>query len=360
MADDHVTAVVLCLGAASRMRPLTLSLPKALLPFCGRPLLAYALEELGRHGIDHVILVTAEAEGRFEPFVRWGAQCGMHVETAGYGLQFGSAGVLRRLSLDRSLTREIQVVYGDSLLQLDLTTMMRMHRGWRHSGARVTVAYHTPEDLVVPGDAHTSYGVLTVDAAGRIVGFAEKPAVTEIHSPYASAGVFIMEADLLAERYPEGPLDLSRDVIEHLALGPESPVFGFDIAPGYRYDIGTPREWGRRQFAVLERRIVLPGVPWALVHEGPRDGAPGHLEGIALIAADCKLGDGATLRGVNILAEGVSVGRGAELRNSIVLEGSVVGAGCRLVDCVVGPRCKLGEGLTLDQDAILAEGTEIG
>jgi mannose-1-phosphate guanylyltransferase/phosphomannomutase len=345
--------LVLCLGSASRMRPLSLSCPKALIPFCGRPLLDYTLEELARHGFVDVTIVAGSCDAGFDEYRSRCEAAGRSVAVVKRGLEFGSAGVVRDV-VKGSDAGDLLVVYGDSILRIDFRAMLRFHDERRARGCQVTVAYHSPDDLVVPGHAHTNYGLLYFDRDGRVTRFVEKPPVDKLVSAHASAGVFLFNRGVLDMPWPTGPLDFSRDILATLASGSESPVFGFDIADGYRFDIGTVQEFVRRQFAVLEGRLELAGMPLERLHSSARSSLGCTVAGKALVGEACRLAKTARLLGCNVLGDGVSVEDGAEIENSIVLDGTSIGKGARVRAAVLGRSCVILEG------ACLRDGTVVG
>jgi len=356
---EHVTAIILCLGQAVRMRPLSLGVPKSGLKFCLRPLLEYTLEQLVRHRILNIVLVTGLGDIESERFRTWGREHGLTLQIARRGLDFGSAGVVRSVvhelqADDHTPQAAFCVIYGDSLLQLDFTGMLAAHRVYKHAGGLVTVAYHQPEDVIVAGQPGTNYGILSLNAERRIERFREKPPVREIASPYASAGVFLLDPRALALFPSRSPADLSMDVLGPAATGQSSPLFGFDIAPGYRYDIGTLHAYMERQFDVLKGRLRLDNVALPFT---PKRAPPFRhcaLRGAALIGSGCAIADGVVLSGTNVIGDGVAIGRGSQIENSIILDNAWIGAEVRMSRTIVGPSARVGDG------AVLADGSVLG
>lgn len=329
-----------------------------MIKFCLRPLLEYTLEKLLQHRITNIVLVTGLGDTELECFRAWGRERSANILVARRGLEFGSAGVVKDVADELqaeglSLQGELLVVYGDSLLSIDFTGMLAAHRAYRNVGGLLTVACHQPEDLIVEGKTVSNYGILSLNAENRIEKFHEKPLVKEIFSAYASAGVFLIDWNAFALFPSRRPSDLSRDVISPATAEKPSPVFGFDIAPGYRYDIGTPADYMRRQFDVLNGLLLLENVAQPFTSERSPP-FPCDLQGVTLIGDGCAIAGGVVLRGMNVIGEGVSIDKGSQIENSVILDNVQIGVGVRMSRTLVGPSSRIGDKL------VLAEGSVIG
>jgi NDP-sugar pyrophosphorylase family protein len=354
----NVLAMILCLGSAVRMRPLSLAAPKHLIPFCGRPLVEYTLEELARHGIDRVVLVTGPADSESDIYRTWNRERGMNVRVVKRGLEFGSAGVVNDVAGEALLGElppgaDLLVIYGDSLVSLDwFRSMLAVHRASKSAGALITVACHQPEELVIAGQSRTNYGILALNEEGRVTRFQEKPPVGEIFSRYASAGVFLLDPRAFDFFPPRHPSDLSADVIAP-AAGESSPVFGFDISPGYRYDIGTLPAFLELSLDFLRGRLELRGAPERF-SPGRQPAFSGcEIQGHVLIGAGSVIDDDVVLC-ESIVGRNVLISEASRIRNSIVLDGTWVGKGVRMDRSIVGPAARIGDG------CYLGEGTVVG
>ena len=336
------------------MRPLSLTCSKALLPFCGRPLLEYSLEQLHRHGIKDVVVVVGACEAGFDNLGAWGRSRNMEIVIERRSLEFGSAGVVKQLATSlHSQSEQFLVVYGDSLFRIDLTSLLDLHEQRRVEGCEITLACHTPDDLVLPGKTRTNYGVVRLDVKGRVNRFLEKPAIPDLPSRYASSGVFVLNREVLELFPPSRPLDFSSDVFAKLA-GHDSPVFGFLIKEGYWFDIGTIQAFVRCQFAALDGAIDIEGLPLERLRSSVK-GPFCVVNGRALVGMNCSVGEGVVLRGRNIIGDGVSIGDKAELFDCVVLEGTTIGRMAKVSGAVIGKSCRIGECAVLDAGTVLGD-----
>src|SRR5437867_4547554 len=153
-------ALILAGGEGTRLRPLTLTTPKPLLPIVNRPHLVHVLDLLARHGIGEAVLLTGYGADRFEGV---DPPPGITIRHAQEPEPLGTAGPVKMV--EAQLDTTFLVFNGDVLSGVDLTTMIAQH----HASGAVATLYLTR----VP-DA-TSYGLVPLDADGRVERFGEKP-----------------------------------------------------------------------------------------------------------------------------------------------------------------------------------------
>lgn len=352
----RTTALVLCLGTASRMKPLSLTCPKVLLPFCGQPLLEYTLEQLRKFRIRKVVLISGLYDNGFEDFELWGRSDGMEIRVVRCGLEFGSAGVVKHVVEIIGLPDEqFLVIYGDSLFRIDLASLLDAHESKQRIGCKVTIAYHVPGDLVIKDRERTNYGIVWLGFDDRIERFVEKPLVTELSSSFANSGFFVINREVLDLIPVRRPLDFSTGVFGEMAIGSESPVFGFEVRDGYRFDIGTIRDYVSRQFEVLDGVISVDGVPWRKDHHAGNPTLTCFSDGKLLSGFDCKFGKGVRLRGNNIIGDEVSIGDGALLENCVILSRTVIAPAAKIANAVIGRSCRILENVVLHEGTVLGD-----
>jgi mannose-1-phosphate guanylyltransferase len=229
-------AFLLAAGRGTRLRPLTDTLPKCLVPVQGRPLLAIWLELFQRHGVDAVLINTHHLAGQVERVVADLQGCFRIDITLRHEPELlGSGGTLWINRRFVSGEQDFLIAYGDNLTDTDLSAMVAFHRQTcRSNGGLLTMG------LIRVADP-CSCGVVTLDAERRIVGFTEKPADPE--SNLANGGIYVASPEVfdawgMMPLRPEPPLDLGFDVLPRLT----GKMFGF-MLNGYLRDIGTPESY---------------------------------------------------------------------------------------------------------------------
>lgn len=228
-------AFILAAGAGTRLRPLTDTCPKPMLPVAGEPLLVHTLRWLQRYGVEEVALNLHHLPEVVQDGLGEGTQFGMRLRYSYEPELLGTAGAVRRVAdtAPDFFNETFLVVYGDLLVNLDISELLAFHR---MQGSRFTLALKrttTPQ----------SQGMIEVDATGRVTRFVEKPQVWD-GGDTANAGVYLCEPAVIAH-LPPGFSDFGHDIIPKL-LREGTPVYGLPLT-GYLLDIGTPEAYAQAQ-----------------------------------------------------------------------------------------------------------------
>jgi NDP-sugar pyrophosphorylase family protein len=224
-------ALILAAGAGTRLRPLTDTCPKPMLPIAGRPLLAWTLDWLRRYGVVEAALNLHHLPDVVRDGLGDGSAFDMRLRYAHEPELRGTAGAVH--NFPGFFDEPFLVIYGDLLLDLDLSDLIGFHR---RSGAMMTLALKrttTPH----------SQGMIEVAGDGRVLRFVEKPQQWD-GGDTANAGVYVCEPAVAAQ-VPPGVSDFGHDIIPAL-LDAGAPVFGRPLK-GYLLDIGTPTAYEQAQ-----------------------------------------------------------------------------------------------------------------
>jgi NDP-sugar pyrophosphorylase family protein len=220
-----VKGLILAAGEGQRLRPLTLTRPKPMLPVAGRPLLEHIVTLFRRHGVTQLAVNLHHRPAAITTHFGDGRRWGVHILYSYEQQLLGSAGAAKKLSWFFDGT--FIVFYGDLYTGLDLASLVAFHR-CHH--ALATVALYEVSNP-------TACGIVDLDRQGRIRRFVEKPAPAEVFTNLANAGVYVLEPTVLGFVPPQAPFDFGRDLFPVLLrLG--LPVMGFPIREPL-VDIGT-------------------------------------------------------------------------------------------------------------------------
>jgi len=226
-------ALILAAGYATRLRPLTDSVPKQLLPVGGRPMVDWILDKIREAGIDDVHLVT---NGRFAPlFVRWADGKDVHVHddrTTSNDDRLGAIGDIRFVQGQADIDDDLLVIAGDNLFDYALADYSAF---WRSKDGASALAVHDVGDRILA----RKYGIVSVDEDDRIVDFVEKP--QDPVSTLAATATYLYaraHARLLPAYLDEGnPPDQPGNYVAWLHK--REPVYAYRFEGGW-YDIGDP------------------------------------------------------------------------------------------------------------------------
>ena len=341
-------ALVLAGGEGTRLRPLTLTTPKPVMPFAGRPFMTFMLDWLGRHGIDDVILSCGFMSDAVE-HVLGDIHAGIRLRYVHEEVPLGTAGPLR-LALETGALQDerLFVLNGDVLTDMDLTAEREQHE---RTGARATLC------LISVGDT-ASYGVVPTKDDGEVEAFLEKspgPAPTD----RINAGAYLLERDVIEEIPAGRAVSIEREIFPELV---GRGLYGY-LAAGYWADIGTPRRYLEGTWDLLAGVIdsTLPDrdETGSLVYEGGLTSGA-HIGPQAVVGRHCSVGSDSSIERA-VLHDRVAVGADCVLRECIVAEGARIGDGAEVrPGAVIGKDARVAPGALVAEDACVQPGEEIG
>jgi mannose-1-phosphate guanylyltransferase len=341
-------AVVLVGGEGTRLRPLTYTTPKSLLPIANQPFLERQLAWLEAHGVNEVVLSLGYLPDAFKKHFPDGRCGGVRLSYAVEGKPLGTAGGIRYAAEEGGIDERFVVCNGDVLTDLDLGSMIAFHET---SGAKATIALTQVDDP-------SAFGVVPTRSDGEVVGFIEKPPRDLAPTNWINAGIYVLEPDLVHRVPPRVNVSIERETFPRMVESRGS-LFGFS-ARGYWLDIGTPGKYVQAHADALAGRLGDPPAPGAT--EGPagvwRQG-DAALDPDAALRSPLLIGEGVRIDrdatvATSVVGPGVTVATGARVERSVLLAGAQVSERCVVTDSVVGP------GAILQAEVVLTDLTLIG
>ncbi len=333
-------AVVLAGGLGTRLRPLTLTTPKQMLPVVDRPMIEHVLAGLARGGVDGAVLSLGYRPEAFWAAYPGGTCAGVELSYAVEPQPLGTAGAIRFAAAAAGLNETFLAVNGDVVSDLDVGRLWDRHRRW---GAEATIQ-------LVEVDDPSRYGLVVADGDGRVLSFTEKPAAggpaaAEGPGPApanrVNAGMYVLEPSVLDRIAADRPVSIERDTFPELAAaGALRAVAG----AGYWIDIGTPESYLTAQLDLIGgvRGPAVPGVSPAAAVEA--DAAVER----SVVMAGARVGPGSAVRG-SAVQTGAVVGAGAVVADSVIGPGAVIGPRARVTGgSVVGPGAAVAPGASLN------------
>jgi mannose-1-phosphate guanylyltransferase len=342
-------AVVLAGGEGTRLKPLTSKRPKPLMPIAGRPCIDYVIRSLVASGFQEIIATTAYMSDTLIKSIGDGLDYNASIVYSFEATPAGTAGAVRRVA--NFIDDTFVVAMGDILCDVDFRALFDFHK--RKRGI-ATMALTEVEDP-------TQYGIVGLDADGRIRKFKEKPQRDEAFSNLANAGVYVLEPKVLDLIPSDQKFDFSRDLFPKL-LAKGLGMYGSRLE-GVWMDVGRPHDLWKANVEVVRREgkpLRRPG----LTSDGPVILDPSaRIESGVVLRGPCYVGPGVHLRGSSTADTSCLYGAsrldgGAIVRNSLVLEGSVIGPSAHLADCVVSQNCVIEEGAQIS-DSVIGDGVTI-
>ena len=334
-------AVVLVGGFGTRLRPLTFSTPKQMLPVAGRPMIERVLAHLASHGIDDVVLSLGYRPDAFTEAYADARCAGVRLHYAVEPEPLDTAGAIGFAAHEAGVAERFLVVNGDILTDIDLSALVSFHDG---CGAEGTIA------LTKVGDP-SQFGVVPTDEDGRVLAFVEKPPRDEAPTDLVNAGFYVLEASVLG-RIPAGrKVNIERETFP--AMVGAGTLRGW-ADPAYWLDVGTPERLLQANLDVLDGRR-----PAVEVDPSDGDGVdPAAAVTGSVVATGATVAGGATVERA-VLGRGAQVGAGAVVEEAVLMPGATVGEGALVRRSIIGPGARVGAGSSLVDLCVIGDGAEV-
>jgi mannose-1-phosphate guanylyltransferase len=352
-------AMILAAGRGTRVRPLTETVPKPMIPIVHKPVMEMLVSHLRCHGFDQIMVNTSYLAPQIENYFRDGHQFGVNMAYSFEGRMeggqlidqpVGSAGALQKIQCHSGFfDDDFVVLCGDAVVDLDLGEMLRFHRE-RQSIATVALKKVPARELV-------NYGVAVLDSEQRILKFQEKPAPGEQLSDLANTGIYIFSPRIFNWIPKDEIYDIGSQLLPTLAaLG--APIHGIELAFRW-FDIGRLSDF----YQVVMQALKGEAPPYALPGEQIRPGVwvgPNvrgnfdriRVSGPVVIGGSASIGDDCEIIGPAMIGANAQVESGARIEASIILEHTRVSGFATYRRKVVGPNyCFDPEGTVLDDQS---------
>jgi len=344
-------AVLMAGGFGTRIQPLTINLPKPMIPLVNRPIMAHIIELLKRHGISDLVLLLYHQPEIIKNFFGDGSEFGVHITYVTPLEDFGTAGAVKAAA--KYLDERFLIISGDLLTDFDLSQVLQFHEA---NQAQATITLTSVKDPL-------QFGVVITDKEGRITKFLEKPGWGEVFSDTINTGIYVVEPEVL-DLIPAGEnRDWAKDVFPQM-LAADAPLFGCTLQ-GYWADIGNTDAYLEASRDIAAGKVAVP------VRERPlREGL--YLGNEAEVGGDLS-----RLEGMVVLGDNTQVLGQARLKNCVVGRNCLIEDNCELEDAVLwdnvylrrGTRIhgavlcnkvRAGQGVVIEEGAVIGDETDIG
>ena len=355
-------AMILAAGKGTRVRPITHTIPKPMIPILQKPVMEFLLELLRQHGFTEVMVNVSHLAEEIENYFRDGQRFGVEIAYSFEGRiedgeligdALGSAGGLKKIqNFQHFFDDTFVVLCGDALIDLNLSEAVRRHR---QSGALATIITKR-----VPKERVSSYGVVVTDPDGRVQAFQEKPSVEEALSDEINTGIYLFEPEIF-EHIPDGvPFDIGSELFPKL-VAEGLPFYALPMDFEW-VDIGKVPDYWHAIRSVLQGEVRQVTIPGKQVRPGIYTGLNVaanwdkiHVEGPVYVGGMTKIEDGVTINGPAMIGPSCHICAGATIDNSIIFDYSRIGAGVKLTEKLVfGRYCvdKSGDHIDVQEAAL--------
>lgn len=324
-------AMVLCAGEGTRLRPLTYSLPKPMVPIVNKPTLEHLIGNLKRGGITEIVINLSYLAGSVRSYFGDGTKWGIKIHYSIEKKLLGTAGGTKKAEkfFRNDPGTDFLIVSGDGLTDIDLTKLIEFHREKRSFG---TIALKEV-------DSRFDYGITILNERKEIKKFVEKPLWGDVFSNRVNTGIYLFKKEVF-NHIPDGKFyDFGKQVWLEL-LKKKKPIYGFEF-PEFWTDIGNIAEYHRAQKAALDKKVRLQidghqiqDKVW--VGSGSKIGPQVRLISPCLVGNNCRIKKNSAIGSYTVVGNRVKIGPETVIKNSVLLDEVKVENRVNLDHCIVG------------------------
>ena len=331
---DHLTAVVLAGGQGTRLRPLTESLPKPILPVLNRPFLEYTLLNLAEAGVERVFLALGYKPDPIIEHFGIGSKVDLHIEYALETEPLGTSGAVRALISE--LDQTFLVINGDVTSEIDYRALLETHIENREYG---TLAVHEVEDP-------SQFGLVLTDGEGYVTQFIEKPKGPRFRSKLINSGVYAVEPEVL-RFVPEGFSMFETDLFPKvLSAGVQLNTHKWQ---GYFNDMGTVEN-----YLVLQKDLMSGLAPHAK-GASPYKGVEVKIDSSAILEGDIILGDGVRIESNAHLVGPITLGSGCHISQNVVIKSSILWENVKIMEHSKIENSVIGSNVMIKESSVIID-----
>lgn len=346
----EIKAVIMAGGEGSRLRPITCTMPKPLVPLLGRPVIDYCIGLLKKHGISDISTTLFYLGNMIQQHVQDGKNYGVNITHSTTPKPLGTAGSVKFAV--NNCEKPVLVISGDTLTDCDISHAYEAHKA---KGAKVTI-------ILKRVSSPTEYGVALMSSDGRITRFYEKPESNEVFSDLANTGIYIIEPEIINMIPENRNFDFSMDLFPML-LERNIPIYGYEMQ-GYWCDIGNIKQYMQAQRDMLDRKLVFETTAQnrggVLTEDNVHISENANITPPCYIASGCEIGENTRIEAYSVIGNGVRVFENASIKRSVVMTGAQIHENAELRGAIICPEAVVGKYTGVFENSVVGSQTVLG
>jgi len=320
-------ALLLLGGFGTRLRPFTITKPKALLPIVNIPFIAYQFELLRSYGIKEVVLGVGYKGDEFKKIMNIGKEMGLKLYLSFEKIPLGTAGGIKNAEKFLKGKEPFFVFNGDVLATFNLEKILNFHK---EKNAYITIG------MVKVSDP-SSYGLIVTDDEMKITGFIEKPKPEQITTDTINAGVYVFQPEVLEEIPTGKEVSVEKETFPSI-LEKGKDMYGY-VHYGYWLDVGTIEKYKNANFDLLDGKIELLYIKKDEKIEKKnssflKDNVA--VEGKLVLDENVIVDDNSKFKGKVIIGKNSIIGKNCLIENSIIFENVIIENNCFIKNSIIG------------------------
>ncbi len=345
-------------GKGTRLRPLTFTRPKPMLPLVNKPIVEHVMEQLKQFHMKDLILTLNYLSNDIKKYFKDGSDKNLNIKYTIEKTPLGTAGSVKKAQ--KYLDDTFLVLSGDVVSNVDFNEVLKFHKD---KGALATLVL-----TKVPDPTH--FGIAVLNENQEITEFLEKPSENEVFSNIANTGTYILEPEIF-DFFDKSKKeqDFSKDIFPKLIENQEG-IYGYTF-DGYWNDIGRPETYLKATYDVLNQKIKQKIYPKNLkkgigklgniwtgtnISIGPKV----RIEGPVVIGSDSTIEEGCRLTKGTVIGEGVHIGRGTTVQSSVLLDNSIIKENSFLKGCIIDTECYIDKNSIIENGVVTGSKVQIG
>lgn len=337
-------------GFGTRLRPLTMNIPKPMVPILNVPMMEHIINLLKQHNITDIVAVLYFQPEAITNYFENGSRFGVNIKYVMATADYGTAGAVRN-AYEEIKGERIIVISGDVLTDFDISLAIQDHEE-KHSDATIFLT-RVPNPL--------QYGIVMTDKTGRITRFLEKPSWGQVFSDTINTGIYILEPNVLNMIPYREEFDFSKDLFP-MMLQNNMALNGY-IAEGYWRDVGNLNEYQKGQVDAISGKINLEisgdkGKNYT-AGENTMIAPSAVFKGHVLIGKNCTIGEDTDITNT-VIGDNCEIMNGVKLHGVTIWKNTKVGNYVQMDDDVVCSYCRIGQNATIGENVFISDGCKIG
>lgn len=345
-SERHLKAFILAAGYGTRLEPLTLAVPKPMVPIVNLPTMQHNIELLKKHGFRNIMANIHYHPEQIENYFGDGNNFGVNLAYSFEDKLLGTAGGVKRMARDLAGVDDFFLVLSsDALTDINLNRFVDFHKSKK---ALATMALRKVDDV-------SEFGVVLQDKNGKIIGFQEKPKAADAQSDLVNSGIYVFEPEIL-DLIPDGFYDFGRELFPRL-VQEKAAIYGYPMVE-YWNDVGNLEKYIQSNYDAMKGtlQIRIPGRK--LSHStwvGDREslGQSVRFEGSVIIGDRCFIGKNVYIKD-SVIGDKCVIEDGAAITGSVLWSDVTVCSEAQIINSVVGSFCHIGEKAIIQDGSVIA------
>jgi len=340
-------AVIMAGGFGTRLRPLTMNIPKPMVPVMNLPMMEHIVYLLKHHNITDITSVLYFQPDVITEYFKKGLDFGVNMSYVKAVADYGTAGAVRNAA--EHLKERFIVISGDVLTDFDLTDALNFHIEKKSMATLLLTRVEKP----------LQYGIVMTDNEGKITRFLEKPSWGQVFSDTINTGIYILEPEVLDLIPYREEFDFSQDLFP-LLLNNNMPLFGY-IAEGYWRDIGNLNEYQESQIDCLNDNVKLYYKEYKQISDLYNE----NIDSSTIFLGNNDIDSGAIIGHNSVITNSIigknsKIGNGVKLNGAVIWDNVTIGDFAELNFDVVCSNCTIGDKAFISENVFIADHCKIG